>query len=145
MEAVTGKVCIPGTCVTGSTDSSCKWSLRILELMAVVVFHKPSAEYLTPGIYPGVDYDPATLTFKANLTASDQSSALTVSLPTSPLLFGTSFYKEDVGLMDQWQSAYLPSGWYGVAKPGQTVWGAIPDKSQLPGSIGALSSVSYGK
>lgn len=63
-----------------------------------------------------------------------------VSLPSRPVTFSAVLYAgvaqvyESQSPVRGWSSAYLPEGWYGLLKPGQAVWGAIPDIRQMPSS-----------
>ncbi|WWC61905.1 uncharacterized protein I303_104491 [Kwoniella dejecticola CBS 10117] len=123
------QVCSPETCLDGKAASP-------------LLAHDPAlSKYLTPGTYMDPSLDPSSSLL--NIIKSSDSS--TVSFPSSPIGFSGNEYSksEDVWdngnwSMDRWKSLYLPSTWFGVLENGKVVWGAIPDKGQLPNDLTGL-------
>nr|XP_019046602.1 hypothetical protein I302_05352 [Kwoniella bestiolae CBS 10118]OCF25532.1 hypothetical protein I302_05352 [Kwoniella bestiolae CBS 10118] len=123
------QVCSPEVCLDGKASSK------------VLAHDSSSSKYLTPGTYSDSSLSPSSDIL--NITRS--SDSLTVSLPLTPIGFTKIEYKgsEDVWnngnwSMDEWKSIYFPSNWYGVLEGGKIVWGAVPDKGQLPNDLTKL-------
>ncbi|WWC89025.1 uncharacterized protein L201_003943 [Kwoniella dendrophila CBS 6074] len=123
------QVCSPDHCLDGKSSSQ------------ILAHDSSSSKFLTPGTYSDSSLSP--LSSYLNITHS--SDHLIVSAPVSPISFAKSIYggSEDIWdngnwSVDHWKSLYLPSNWYGVLEGGKIVWGAIPDKGQLPNDLTGL-------
>lgn len=102
---------------------------------------------LVPGTYPSSQYDPSSNHLR-NLSISTTPQTFTLSPPLSPLTFdGKNYHDAQISLLEDWDSAYLPDGWYGTLIPGQAIWGAVADKKQLgglPPKTQGFIEVAYG-
>ncbi|KAL7422030.1 hypothetical protein Q5752_003803 [Cryptotrichosporon argae] len=119
--------------------------MRIFQLTTVLAlsFHVLGTSgntYLIPGTYSSSTYPSPSAGLDENLTTS--SSTFTLSPPATPLFFAGASYVVYSG--NSWDSAYLPSSWYGLAAPGVALWGAVPDRAQLPITVEDLSVVYDG-
>jgi hypothetical protein len=116
-------------------------NIKLIEVIA----HSPAAD-LIPGQYSLSDYPLSSLDTR-NLTASTTSSVLNLDLPSEPIVFSSKAYHSPSSLSGEWQSAFLPEGWFGLVTPGQALWGSIPDKRQLknlPAKSKSFMEVAYG-
>jgi hypothetical protein len=110
-----------------------------------VVASSPDGD-LAPGTYPSSSHSIDNLELR-NLSSSTTADQLTISLPSTPLVFSEKYYPHPIPLSSQdWTSAYLPDGWYGLVAPGQAVWGSIPNKKELalPSKVKGFKEVAYG-
>lgn len=123
----------------------CDLLLPIPRLTEVVVAH--GSDDLVPGTYPTADYSVPNHLQDLSITTS--SDHFTLSLPSTPLLFSQDNYHHQLDSLDgEWNSAYLPDGWYGTVSPGQAIWGAVPKRSEsksLPGRARVFGNIGYGE
>lgn len=117
----------------------------------MLVYDKDHHQYLTPGSYDvnTVSVNPPTVALNQSFKIGGQG--VIIGDPRYPVTFPQANYKghgtgqpagSDPG---SWQSAFFPPGWYGIVAPGQAIWGAIPDKTQLPGANHEFSLVGSGE
>nr|XP_019003090.1 uncharacterized protein I203_04127 [Kwoniella mangroviensis CBS 8507]OCF66551.1 hypothetical protein I203_04127 [Kwoniella mangroviensis CBS 8507] len=126
------QVCSPEHCLDGISSSQ------------ILAYDSSSSKYLTPGTYSDSSLSPSS----SSLNITRSSDTLTVSIPSTSLGFSKTIYRgsEDVWdngdwSLDDWKSIYLPSDWYAILEGGKVVWGAIPDKGQLPIDVTRLKLV----
>ncbi|WWC69932.1 uncharacterized protein I206_103876 [Kwoniella pini CBS 10737] len=123
------RVCSPEACLNGKASSQ------------FLAQDGSTSKYLIPGTYSDTSLHPSSTLL--NITTI--SNAITVSYPTTPIGYENGLYEGTQDLwdngnwsMDAWKSLYLPSKWYGLLEDGKVIWGAIPDKGQLPNDMTGL-------
>lgn len=91
-----------------------------------------SKVYLTPGRFtPGHD----DISSSTNQSISHSNDQVVISTPPQPVFFTSTKYRGGLAEDDEWTSAYLPEGWYGLVEPGKALWGAIPKSGHLPETV----------
>ncbi|WRT66635.1 uncharacterized protein IL334_003594 [Kwoniella shivajii] len=124
------QVCSIDTCLKGESSSP------------LLAFDHSNSKYLLPGTYTSSNLTPSSSLL--NITHASDTSV--ISLPSSPIGFTNVHYDGPETIWDNgswstdhWKSVYLPSSWYGILENGIVIWGAVPDKNQLPNELIGLN------
>jgi hypothetical protein len=121
--------------------------------LPVVALDNQTHTGLLPGTYSEW-YTPETWP-QFGQNTSYGTGTTTLSSPAVQIVFSTINYDgsgseslevQPNGTVTNWQSVYLPDGWYALATPGNALWTSVPDRSQLDGSsVVALGPFGYGE
>ncbi|WVQ99677.1 hypothetical protein IAU59_006816 [Kwoniella sp. CBS 9459] len=128
------QVCSPDACLDGKSSSS------------LLAHESSGSRHLALGTYN----EPSSPNFEVSeiLNITFASDPLQINPPSRPVGFpNLNYFGEEEAWMDgswssnDWKSLYLPTGWYGVLQGGKVIWGAVPDKGELPNDLTGLQLI----
>ncbi|OCF38639.1 hypothetical protein I317_07587 [Kwoniella heveanensis CBS 569] len=128
------QVCSPDACLEGKSSSS------------LLAHESSSSRHLTFGTY--LESSSPNFEVSEILNISLTSDSLQIDPPLRPIGFpNVNYFGEDETWTDgnwkleDWQSLYLPTGWYGVLEGGKVIWRGVSDKGELPNDATGLQLV----
>lgn len=124
---------------------------KLTQSVSVLAADRTSFTYLIPGTYTSsssLTISSLTFTSSTNESITSSSDQLVISSPPYPITFpsidflgSSSIWTPSSWKSSVWKSVHLPEGWYGVLSPGQVLWGAIPDSSQLASELSSSTFI----
>lgn len=119
------------------------------KLTAVLATDFSSGTFLTPGVHH-FKSSPASV---LNLSISSTSDSVTILPPSHPVTFPLAIYGGEPtpqGLnssSSDWESLYLPLGWYAVVggQVGQAIRGVVSSRSELPAGSWKITGFGSGE